>query len=155
MLSIDYSPIIESLWVGSYPQSPEDVLHLKAEGVDAILNLQSDADFAHRAIQWDLFWKFYVSKGFKVVRVSIIDFDPADLDKKLGQAVDALDQLFREGRRVYLHCTAGVNRSPTTAIAWMMQHQGMTKDDAVELFQSRRSCDPYPEVLEAWARRIA
>lgn len=153
MLTVDYAAITEQLWVGSYPQSPEDVLHLKSEGVDAILNLQSDDDLNGRAINWDLFWKFYVSQGFQVKRVKIQDFEPDDLEAHLPEGVAALDELLSAGRRVYLHCTAGLNRSPTVAIAWLVTHRGMTLKEALEFFTERRTIYPYLSVLERWARR--
>ncbi len=151
MLSISYSQITSHLWVGSYPQAPEDVIHMKSVGVTAVLNLQTDEDLDARAVNWDLFWKFYVRNGLHVVRFPIRDFDPDALDSHLDGAVAALHDLMNAGRAVYLHCTAGMNRSPTVAIAWLHRHQGMSIDEATEHVKSRRSCFPYPEVLERWA----
>ncbi len=153
MLSISYNQILDDLWVGSYPQSPEDVLHLKSLGIDAILNLQSADDLDQRAVSWDMFWKFYVRQGFTVERVEITDFDPDDLLARLQHAVDALEQLHADGRAVYLHCTAGLNRSPTTAIAYLVQSRDMTLEDATKFVADRRECVPYPEVLESWLRK--
>ena len=153
MISVSYAQVHDHLLVGSYPQSPEDVLHLKALGVTAVLSLQSDQDLEARAIQWDLFLRFYQRQGLEVVRVPIVDFDPDDLAQRLTEAVDALDGLIRAGHTVYLHCTAGLNRSPTTAIAWLSLQPGMDIDAATEHVQVRRRVLPYPEVLEAWARR--
>ncbi len=151
MLAISYNQILDNLWVGSYPHSPEDVLHLKSLGVDAILNLQSDADLSGRAVNWNLFWRFYVSQGFQVVRVKITDFEPADLEDHLSEAVDALVDLHANKRRVYLHCTAGLNRSPTTAIAYLMQTRGLSQEEATTFVSERRHCVPYPDVLQRWA----
>ncbi len=154
MLSIDFAPITDRLSVGSYPQSPEDILHLRAQGITAVLNLQSDADFNARAIRWDLLWKFYLKTGFHVVRVEIIDFRPEDLWAKLASAVEALEGLLSEDHKVYLHCTAGLNRSPSVAIAWLMRARGLGVEEATAFFEERRHCVPYPDVLERWARTL-
>ena len=41
------------------------------------------------------------------------DFDRADLKLKLPASVTALNDLVESGETVYVHCTAGVSRSPT------------------------------------------
>jgi len=152
MLSVEYAQLLDELWVGSYPQQPEDIQHLKAEGVTAVLSVQSNPDLDARAIRWDLFERFYASQSMRVVRIPIIDFEPADLLRNLPVAVAALDRLIADGERVYVHCTAGINRSPTVCIAWMMRHRGMTLEEANNHVMERRRCYPYPEVLEAWAK---
>jgi len=154
VIAISYAAITDELWVGSYPQQPEDVLHLKSIGVTAILNLQSDADFSYRGIQWDMFWKFYVSQGLTVVRVPIIDFDLGSLSKNLADGVAALEALVAGDHRVYLHCTAGLNRSPTVAIAWLMKHRGMSLREAHDHVEEQRSVQPYPEVLHRWKKSL-
>ena len=125
--------------MGPYPRDPAQVLSLQRSGISAVLNVQSDIDFRDRAIHWESFWKFYVARGIHVVRYPIRDFDSADLCEKLPAAVDALDQLMTGGHSVYLHCTAGVNRSPTVAIAWLVTHRGFKLDAAHAHFMAIRS----------------
>lgn len=50
-----------------------------------------------------------------------------------GQILDAVNQLQvwqREGHTVLVHCRAGISRSATVVLAWMMLFQNMTFDDA-------------------------
>jgi protein-tyrosine phosphatase len=154
VLSIKYAVLDPQLLLGSYPQQPEDVIYLKSEGVSAILNLQSDLDFEVRAINWDLFWKFYVSQKIRAERVPIVDFDDDDLGRLLPHAVETLEALIAEGHCVYLHCTAGVNRSPTVAIAWFMAKRSMSVEEAFEYVSSRRSVYPCMAVLEAYSKHL-
>ena len=154
MLSIEYDRVYDGLWVGSYPQQPEDVLHLKSLGIDGVLNVQSNEDFGERGINWTLFWNFYVSQGVQVVRVPIIDFNNDDLLRNLPTAVTALEKLRSQTQGVYLHCTAGINRSPTVAIAWLVQHQSMSVEDALAHVKEQRRCLPCTEMLEVWGRRV-
>ncbi len=142
--------------MGSYPQQPEDVLHLKnTDGVTAILNLQSDVDLETKAIQWELFEQFYEQQGMVVVRVPIVDFEPTDLLGHLPAGVDALQQLMEAEHKVYVHCNVGINRSPTVCIAWLAQHGGLSLEQAIKHVMERRSCYPYPEVLAAWDHQRA
>ena len=137
-VSMNYHTIVDRLAVGPYPADPAQVMALKRHGITAILNVQSDADFRDRAIQWNLFWKFYVSRGIHVVRCPITDFDSSDLSAKLPGAIEALQALIVAEHSVYLHCTAGVNRSPTVAIGWLMTHGGYDMAGAVEHFLNIR-----------------
>ena len=148
MLSIQYAQLDDALWLGSYPQSPEDVLHLKSIGVTGVLNVQSDLDLNQRAISWEMFWKFYISQGLKAVRVPIIDFDDADLARGLPLAVTTLDEMLSDGLRVYLHCTGGLNRSPTVAIGWYVRHRQMSLEEASQS-QMSQSQAAYPNCYES------
>ena len=154
VLTVNYDQIVDGVWVGSYPQQPEDVIHLKAEGVRAVLNLQSEHDFQARAIRWDLFWKFYVSQDIHVVRVPILDFDQSSLIENLNTAVDALHTQVEAKRPTYVHCTAGINRAPTVVISWLMRERGMALEEALTLVKTKRACHPYPEVLKQWAASL-
>ena len=153
---IDCTRILENLWVGSYPQTPEDILHLKQSGITAVLSLQSDDDLRKRATQWGLWADFYRSQGIRAERVPIRDFDPPALLRHLPEAVEVLDELIRQGHTAYVHCTVGLNRSPTVAIAWMMKARApeLSPAEAVDLFSEKRHCVPYEEVLERWAQSL-
>ncbi|HIA01257.1 MAG TPA: hypothetical protein EYN06_10495 [Myxococcales bacterium] len=154
MLSIQYALLEPQLWLGSYPQQPEDVLHLKTEGVSAVLNVQSDLDLDARAINWLMFWKFYVTQGIRVERVPIIDFNDDDLARCLPRAVELLDELITGGHCVYLHCTAGINRSPTVAIAWLMMRRSMPLQEALDFVNQRRAVMPCISVLRGWSKSL-
>ena len=51
--------------------------------------------------------------------------------------------LLGAGRRVYLHCNAGFNRAPTTAIAYLRWHEGLSLVEATRAVKEYRSCAPY------------
>ncbi|GIL92911.1 hypothetical protein Vretimale_14787 [Volvox reticuliferus] len=47
------------------------------------------------------------------------------------------------GRRVLVHCQAGVSRSPAVVAGWLMRSRGLSADEALSYLVSRRSCvDP-------------
>lgn len=151
-----FTSLDEQLAVGSYPHAPEHMMALARDhGVTNVLCLQSDEDLASRGIQWSVLWQFYLRLGIEVTRVPIIDFDKADLLRHLDAAVAALHDALSSGGKAYVHCSAGLNRSPTVVIAYLVRHRELSLDDAVQWVTSRHECVPYPDVLESWLQRAS
>ena len=122
---IDYDPILDGLYVGAYARTRRDVDQLKrGDGITGVLNLQTDEDMRAYGLDWARLSRHYEARGMQVDRVPILDFDPADLRARLGHAVNALDVLIGRHQRVYVHCAAGVGRSPAWAIAWLARSRG-------------------------------
>ena len=59
------------------------------------------------------------------------------------------------GARVYVHCTAGINRGPTLAAAYLIKNKGLSAREAYEYVIERRQCRPYPTVLQEYAKSLA
>jgi len=138
---MDYTQILENLYVGSFPRTAEDVDTLKDVGITAVLNLQTDDDEAYWNIDWQSLENHYQSLTIQVGRVPVRDFDPIDLHEKLPACVNTLADLISGGQTVYLHCTAGAGRSPTVAIAHLMWNRSWSLDEAVaHVLQRRPSC---------------
>jgi protein-tyrosine phosphatase len=49
----------------------------------------------------------------------IEDFNRAELQTCLPDSVAALERMLKQGHSVYVHCSAGVNRSPTVVAAYL------------------------------------
>ena len=80
-------------------------------------------------------------------RVPVRDFDGLDLRKKLPECVHALDELLQADRVVYTYCNVGMGRSPSVAIAYLVQKQGWNLDDAIEHVTCCRTCSPNIEAI--------
>ena len=151
---LDLDIVNGKLLVGSRPEDARDVEQLKRLGVSGVLSLQSDSDLSRTGLSWAALWRLQVERGLEVHRHSIVDFNPQDLIQNLEQAVDLLEDLASRHERVYVHCTAGVNRSPTICIAWLFMRQGRTVDAALEEVLRRRTvAQPYPQVIR-WLKRL-
>ena len=58
-----------------------------------------------------------------------------------------------EGRHtVFVHCTAGVNRSPSLIICYLHWVQGWDLDEAAKHVRKCRSCSPVMEVIQLATR---
>jgi hypothetical protein len=80
---MDYTQILENLYVGSFPKTPEDIDTLKAANITAVFNLQTKDDETYWKINWQSLHDHYQSHEIKVQRIPVRDFDPMDLREKL------------------------------------------------------------------------
>lgn len=145
---MDLDQILPQLFVGSCPSDPADIDSLKTDfGITAVLNLQTEDDFAYWGINWQGMEAAYRRLGIEIRRVPVEDFNREDLRQRLPACVQALDDLLRAGHTVYVHCSGGVNRSPSTVVAYLHWVQGMGFDEAVNYVMERRVCDPYVETI--------
>ena len=65
--------------IGPYPQILADIDILAAAGVTAVLNVQTEIDFAHRGVNWEKMTDYYTKVGIKAVHFPIHDFNEIDL----------------------------------------------------------------------------
>lgn len=87
-------------------------------------------------------------RGVLMARHPFPDFSAEGLRSGLPAAVSALDGLLESGHRVYLHCTAGMGRSPGVAIAymyWFRNHALL--EDAYLALTTVRPCGPNKEAI--------
>lgn len=145
---MNLNQILPNVFVGSCPATPGDADLLKSEfGVTAVLNLQTEEDFAYWDVEWGEIEAAYLRLGVELRRVPVCDLDPVDLRRRLPECVQALDALLQEGHAVYVHCNAGINRSPSTVVAYLHWIEGMGLEDAFCFVTRRRSCDPYMDAI--------
>jgi len=144
---MELDQILPRIFLGSCPVEPGDIDRLKELGITAVLNLQTEEDFLFWGIDWPLLESAYQQAGIQVVRIPVQDFSPEDLRQKLPACVLALEKLLQGGHTVFVHCSAGVNRSPSTAVAYLHWHQNMPLQAALEYVKERRCCDPYEQSI--------
>ncbi len=145
---MDYAQILSNLCIGPHPQAIEDIEMLRqGSRVTAVLNLQTDEDMRARKIPWESLGAHYRTCGIELCRVPVQD-EVAALQQRLPDCVRALDQLLRARHSVYLHCTFGVGRSPTVAIAYLHWYLGWGLDAAATYVKQLRPCTPSLEIIQ-------
>ena len=127
-----------------------DVPRLRRAGITAVLSLQqSGIDLPRAAME-----RMRAACEPRIVfrNVGIHDYDPDAVITALPAALDVLHALIGAGRVVYLHCSEGINRAPSVALAYLVRHESLAVDQALA---ELRSCDPgarpYAAVIE-WLR---
>ena len=146
-MDLDFDQVLPELYVGSCPTRAEEIDFLKQTGVTAVLSLQTDDDLVTWGLSWPRLADYYGKVGIEGRRVPIGDFDAEDLRRKLPAGVKALDELLSAGRTVYLHCSGGVNRSPSVAIAYLHWILGWDLDRAANHVKQRHPSNPYVDAI--------
>lgn len=146
----EFHEVGDGLWVGPCPDSPEKIRALGQRGITGLVSVQTDGDLGAMGMSWPLLWRFLMAQQIASTRFPIEDFDDLSLVRGLPGAVAAVQEMRAAGRVTYLHCTAGLNRSPTVAIAWLVQHQGHALDLAWDQVNARRPVVPNRAALERW-----
>jgi len=147
---VDYHQILPQVYVGACPRNAENVDLLKSHvGITAVLNLQTEDDFDDWGINWYDMEAHYRKAGIEVRRTPVQDFDADALRRHLPKCVEALDGLLKDGHSVYVHCSAGINRSPSTVIAYLHWVEQWDWERAIDQVISNRPCDPYLDVIQA------
>lgn len=147
--TLNWDRINDNIIVGSCPRSPSDVDRLVDEaGIDAIICLQSELCHEALQIEWKPIRERAIARGATITRVAVRDFDHGDQALMLPEAVRTLHLLLSMGKKVYVHCTAGINRATLTVVGYLTFVEGMDLDSAVEMVKTRRpQAHPY---IDCW-----
>jgi protein-tyrosine phosphatase len=142
------SQITDDLLIGEYPRQ-DDVIWLKDTfDITAVHNLQDDEDLRVNGLDIEAMRRECETHAIKLLRTPIQDGSADAMAERLEAALSDLHSLISDGRRVYLHCNAGLNRAPTLAIAYLRGFRKMSLDEAVAHVKKRRACGPFMTILE-------
>jgi ADP-ribosyl-[dinitrogen reductase] hydrolase len=154
-------PLAESYWVvpgkllaGKYPgaknlQELERRLgSLLGAGFDAFIDLTEAGELPP--------YEGYLPGSVVYVRKPLTDHGVPRDNAQMADILVALTQLLEAGRRVYLHCRAGIGRTGTVVACHLIE-QGLSPEAALgrlnELWQGNDRSDTWPEVPETDEQR--
>ncbi len=146
-----FQQVYEDLTVGAVPADGPDVAALEFIGIQNVLNLVEDLEYAPgaRAEVADA----YEQAGIEEQRIRFVDLGRLPV-APLDEAVATINAWLDDGRVTYVHCRAGLQRSAAVAAAVIAVREDMHIDDAVRLVHQRKpSADPLPhqrEDLRRW-----
>jgi hypothetical protein len=102
------------------------------------LSLQHDDCLGYWRIHYEQLRTRGIELGLTMVRCPLRDFDIPDQRQHLPQAVAALARLQAQGHRTYVHCTAGLGRSPLTVLGYLTLVDGLSPEQAIGLIHAGR-----------------
>jgi len=138
------------LWVGGCVREA-DVVVLVRLGITAVVSLQMDEDLEYHRVSAAALAGAYRDAGIEWRRIPTADFNREALGRNLPQAVGQVELAFADPEaRVYLHCSVGINRAPTTAAGYMIKCRGLTAGEAYGYLVARRDCSPALDILEEY-----
>ncbi len=115
--------IIDGLYLGNLAGA-EDTQQLQQNGVTHVLTAAKGLNPRHM-------------NQFKWKRIEVLDHPEANLYSHFQTAVEFIREGLREGG-VYVHCFAGVSRSTSCVIAYLMTELEMTFHEALYFCRARR-----------------
>ncbi|CAF3806827.1 unnamed protein product [Rotaria sordida] len=123
------SQILSFLYLGSQ----EDVLSSKAMQDNHITHVINVSISGQRAPFLD------ENNDEHFLRIPVNDCLNAQLLPYFDQAFNFIEKARLNNGRVFIHCLAGISRSPALAVAYIMRHLNLSVDDAYRYIKARRS----------------
>lgn len=145
----DFTPdaIEEGLWVARAPRGPEDYALIRGLGVADIVTLQTEDEARSVGLRPDVSFRLALAHGLREHRIGIEDFSPRDLAARTPDAAAVIAGLRARGRSVFVHCAAGLNRSPTVVAAVLAWTRGLDAREACARVVEAHPSHPDPEVV--------
>jgi atypical dual specificity phosphatase len=144
--SLNCGEVTPDIVIGTCPITLADLdCIIRKTRVSALLSLQHDDCLAYWHIDYAQLSAAGARAGVVMARVPVRDFDIAEMRQRLPQAVTELATLRGNGHRVYVHCTAGLGRSPLTVLAYLSLVEGYSPEMAIGLIHAAR-----PGAVPAW-----
>jgi len=118
------SEIIDNLFIGeffsSYPVQIRDL------GIELIIDVTCDVCYFN-----------YPNVDY--IQIPIEDDEYTNIVKYFNYTYNLIDNKLKKGKKVLVYCQAGVSRSPTIVIAYLMKKLNINLTEAYELVLSKRS----------------
>ncbi|KAL7834004.1 hypothetical protein AOLI_G00289640 [Acnodon oligacanthus] len=71
--------------------------------------------------------------------IPVEDSHTADISSHFQEAINFIDEVKQEGGKVLVHCEAGISRSPTICMAYLMKTQRLRLEEAFDVVRQHRS----------------
>jgi atypical dual specificity phosphatase len=139
------SLIQPNLWVGPTPRTDGDFNHLQSLKITAVLSLQNEDDRDYGGVGSER--AAAARAGLVFENVPVKDFNNTELQLRLPDCVRALEGLLHQGHSVYVHCHAGITRSPTVIAAYLHWCCGWKLDVSLAHVKQCRPCFPIEDVI--------
>lgn len=76
--------------------------------------------------------------GLEVLRIRLEDVPHSDLGRYFDQVADKIHEVSKRGGNVLVHCVAGISRSSSLCIAYLIKYHRMTLKQAYQHVKQRR-----------------
>ena len=127
--------LTDYLYLGADPK--DNIRSLKKLGITCIINCAVEIP-PLTMISSDI-------DGMDYLKIGIEDYDDYDIKRRANLASNLISKHRAMGGKTYVHCVAGVNRSPTICAWYMISELGMTSLESLVYISERRPIiDPLP-----------
>ncbi|XP_076844255.1 dual specificity protein phosphatase 10 [Brachyhypopomus gauderio] len=122
----ELTPILPFLYLGN-ERDAQDLQQMQRMNIGYILNVTTHLPLYH-----------YDLGGFNYKRLPATDSNKQNLRQYFEEAFEFIEEAHQAGKGLLIHCQAGVSRSATIVIAYLMKHTWMTMTDAYKFVKMRR-----------------
>lgn len=126
------------IYIGALPL--KDRGHLKKIpelGVTSILTLVQDFELKNIWSYQPVKGNEWLKLGLHYKHIQAVDLVPLKRPI-LEEGVEYLAQELKEGQVVYVHCRAGCGRSVALVVAYLMEYQNLSLEEAYQLIKEQR-----------------
>eukprot|EP01137_Pigoraptor_chileana_P008081 Opistho-2@54443 len=102
---------------------------LSTTGVDCVLNMAAGQVQTGTG---------YYPSDMEYLEFDVVDGEDCDISAHFDAALSFLASAKSSNRRAFVHCVAGVSRSATVVLAYLVKHEGMALHEAVRYLAQRR-----------------
>jgi len=131
--SMDTHPltkVLPFLYLGN-SKDADDRDSMTAIGVTRVLNVTTSQQSPSPTMD-------HRASGVVYKRLSVLDNGHANLKQYFEEAFEFIEGARKSGGSVLIHCQAGISRSPTIAIAYVMRHRNTSMVDAYKMVKAAR-----------------
>ena len=124
---LDADQITEEVWCGATLDT-NDIPLLTALGIRRVINLENYEGYDFKAL---------AEADIEVFNLPLLDIDHPLPDDLIERAVSLIDEAAGRGNQVYVHCTAGWQRSPAVVACYLI-YKGMGAEESLALVKKMR-----------------
>lgn len=121
--STNISPITDKIWISDYPTATNYPL-LKKLGVKQILTIGAELPP-------------HPTNEFRLMHIKLNDMPGENIKQHFNTAYDFIDT-----DNTLVHCAAGISRSASLVLSYLMRKHRITLDKALEYVKSKRAIRP-------------
>lgn len=132
--------VYPGIWIGSYSSVVDE--NLMNNEIDVVLNMAIECDYTLKTPKTQL------------VKIGIEDGCLTNVGV-FGKAAEVIHGAKAEGKTILVHCAAGVSRSATAVLSYLMIYEGMGWSNALACVQQGRPCvNPHPLLVRSLIRDL-
>ncbi|XP_074920425.1 dual specificity protein phosphatase 10 isoform X2 [Chelonoidis abingdonii] len=122
----ELTPILPFLFLGN-EHDAQDLEKMQRMNIGYVINVTTHLPLYH-----------YEKGLFNYKRLPATDSNKQNLRQYFEEAFEFIEEAHQCGKGLLIHCQAGVSRSATIVIAYLMKHTRMTMTDAYKFVKGKR-----------------